>query len=273
MKTKILIPLALFVFFVPLLLSAQDCYVVMKIKGTIILEGTGHALLKDDQICGNDNVIFKSADAVAIVHSESKGRYTLKVSKSRISELENVLKSSVLAALSKSKNSLDTRSETEPLSEVLWDVYCVIGKYLIDTEEDKYSVNDNDYFTIRFIYNDSPYEIKLANEVNNIIIDKEIIKTQTAINKLPDFLEDVALYYYNSRNSDKPQIINTFDLTFPDEKILVDELSSYVMMLRTSGKSEETIQDELVQYMFNSYGKINKEPFLLWLNKEVMQKK
>ena len=266
MKTKILIPLTVFIFFVTVTLSAQDCYVVMKIKGTIILEGTGQALLKDDRICGNDNVIFKSTDAVAIVHSESKGRYTLKANKNRLSELESVLKYSVSAALSKSKNALDTRSETEPLSEVLWDVYCIIGKYIIDNEETMLPVNDNNYFTIRFKYNESPYEVKLSNEENKIVIDRETIRKQAGIQILPDYIEEVALYYYSSNN---PRIINTFDLTFPDQKTLAEDLSSYVMLLKTSGSPEEKIQDELVQYMFNSYGKVNRDYFLNWVNENV----
>ncbi len=269
MKTKILIPLTVFIFFVTVTLSAQDCYVVMKIKGTIILEGTGRALLKDDRICGNDNVIFKSTDAVAIVHSESKGRYTLKANKNRLSELESVLKYSVSAALSKSKNALDTRSETEPLSEVLWDVYCVIGKYIIDNEETMLPVNDNNYFTIRFKYNESPYEVKLSNEENKIVIDRETIRKQAGIQILPDYIEDAALYYQGSINSETPRIISTCDLNFPDEKLLAAELSNYVVLLKTSGSPEEKIQDELVQYMFNSYGKVNRDYFLNWVNENV----
>lgn len=269
MKTKILALLTLIILLITTTLSAQDCYVVMKIKGTIILEGSGKELQKDDRICGNDNVVFKSSDAVAVVHSESKGRYTLKISKSRISELEGTLKYTVSNALSKSKSSLDTRSETESLSDELWDVYCVIGKYLIDTEEDKYPANDKNYFTIRFKYNETPYEVKLTNENNKILIDREIIKKQTDIQNFPDYIEEVALYYRSSNNTDNPAVISTFDLTFPDEKNLATELSSFIVLLKASGSSEDKIQDELVQYMFNSYGKVNRDYFLKWVNENV----
>lgn len=81
MRVKIILLLTGVFLVSPLLLKGQDCYIIMKIKGTIVLESTGQVLQKDDQICGNDNVIFKTADAVAIVHSTSKGKYTLRAKK------------------------------------------------------------------------------------------------------------------------------------------------------------------------------------------------
>lgn len=104
---------------------AQDCYIIMKIKGTIVLESSGNQLSVNDQVCTGDNIIFKSSDAVAIVHSSSKGRYTIKPGKNRSNELEGIIKESVASALSKSKANLETRAEVN-LKNKFGDAYCLL---------------------------------------------------------------------------------------------------------------------------------------------------
>lgn len=269
MKTKISVLLPLILFLAPLMLKAQDCYIIMKIKGTIVLESTGQVLQKDDQICGNDNVIFKTADAVAIVHSTSKGKYTLRANKSRSSELEGVIASTVSSVLSKNKAALDTRSGDKPLAEEFGVMFCVLGNYELDLDEDKYPVGKDNYFMIRFKHKGNTYEIKLNNNSNTVYLEKETILTPLAKDEEVNNLEDVALYYCSIKNPENPMLINAFDLSFPDEKKLADELSNYVMLLRTSGKAEEEIQDELLKYMYDAYGNVNEESFLKWVKENV----
>ena len=272
MKTNIIILLSCILFIASSMVKAQECYIVIKIKGTIMLEGTDQILQKDDRICGNDNVIFKTADAVAVVHSASKGRYTLRAGKSRFSEIEGVLKYTVSSVLSKNKATLDTKSlDFEDLEDEkgFFDVYCIIDSYELKLFENEYSTNDDNYFMLRFKHNNTPFEIRLKNANNVVYLEKETIFAPLIKDEKQDKLEDVALYYYDIKNPDNPKIINAFDLSFPDEKKLADELSNYLMLLRTSGKTEEEIQDELIKYMFNAYGNVNNDNFLKWVNKNV----
>ncbi len=269
MKTKIITLLTGVFLLAPMLLKAQDCYIIMKIKGTIVLESTGQVLQKDDQICGNDNVIFKTADAVAIVHSTSKGKYTLRAKKSRTSEIEGVIISAVSSVLSKNKATLDTRSDDKPLIEEFGVVFCIIETYKLDLNENEYPAGKDNYFMIRFMYKDTPYKIKLRYNNNIVYMDKETIFTPLAKDVGLVMLEDVSLYYYDSKNPDNPKLINAFDLSFPEEKKLADELSNYVMLLKTSGKTEEEIQEEIIKYMYDAYGNVNEESFLKWVNENV----
>lgn len=256
----------------PILLKGQDCYIIMKIKGTIVLESTGQVLQKDDQICGNDNVIFKTADAVAIVHSTLKGKYTLRANKNRTSEIEEVIISTVSTVLSKNTanlSTLDTRGSDNLLIDDFGTSFCVIDNYELYLDEDEYPPGKDYYFMIRFIYKDSLIETKLENNNNVVYLKKEIIFKPLSKDAELTKLENVSLYYCSNKNPDKPQLINAFDLSFPDERKLKDELSNYIMLLRTSGKTEEDIQEELIEYMFDAYGNVDNENFLKWVNENV----
>jgi len=238
----------------------------MKIKGSIVLESTGQALQKDDKVCSNDNVIFKTADAVALVHSASKGRFTLRSNKSRLSELEGVIMLTVSSALSKTKKTLDTKSLDSEVRDEFDVVYCVIGKYDIPLIDAANTESEDNYFILRFKHNNDDHEIKLKSEENVISLDRETILKPLLKEYSYIILPDVALYYHSSNNPDEPKLIDAFDLLFPDEKSLAEDLSNFKVLLKTSGRSDEQIQDDLIVYMYNAYGAVNKDSFLKWLN-------
>ena len=267
MKTKYI--LLFILLLTPYLVKAQDCYIIMKIKGTIVLESTGQILQKDDQICGNDNVIFKTPDAAALVHSPSKGRYTLRANKSRIGELEGVITSAVSSALSKKTANLDTKSIDLPVKDEFDVVYCIIDEYEFTLEDGEYPVSDENYFMLRFKYKNSLKEIRLNNYSNVVYFNKQTIFSQLETGEGIDLIEDVALYYYSNQNKDNPKLIDAFDLSFPDEKMLANELSNFKVLLVNSGRPEEQIQDDLTVYMYNTYGMVSKSSFLKWVKDNV----
>lgn len=250
---------------------AQDCFIVMKVKGTIVIEGTGKTLQKDDQVCSSDNVIFKSKDAAAIVHSASKGRYTLKANKSRISEMEGMIVCAVSSALSKSKSTLDTRGNESTLEEELIERYCVIDSYNLTYNENELT-NDN-YFLLSFMLNEKSVEIRLNNKENNVFINRKIIMIPEIMESGQEYIDDAAIYLCSVNAPDKRKTVDAFDLTFPDKGRLKEELSGYIDLLKASGKTDELIPGELEKYMTDTYGKINKESFQVWVYKEIMQKK
>lgn len=262
--------LVLLVFLLsPFITNAQDCYIVMKIKGTIMLESTGQALKKDDQICGNDKVIFVTSDAAALVHSSSKGRYTLKSGKSRMGELEGVMSSVVSSALSKKTANLDTKSLDLQVKNEFDVVYCIIDEYKFALEDGEYPVSDDNYFILSFMHNNTLQEIRLKNSSNTVYLNRENILSQMKNDGDIYLIEDAALYYSNSENRNNPKLIDAFDLVLPDEKNLANELSNFKVLLRNSGRSEDVIKDDLIVYMYNAYGKVNNADFIEWLNKNV----
>ena len=269
MKTKSLILLPFLFLLIPSVLQAQDCYIIMKIKGTIVLESTGQILQKDDQICGDDKVIFKTSNAAALVHSSTKGRYTLKANKSRMGELEGVLVSAVSTALSKKTATLDTKSLEIPVREEFDVVYCLINEFELILDNGEYPFSDENYFMLRFKYKDTTYEIKLTNNNNIVYLNKQSILEQIEYDGETKLIEDAALYYYNIQSKDNLQIIDAFDISIPDEKTLANELSNFKVLLKNSGRSEDVIKEDLIVYMYNAYGTVSKNSFLKWLNENV----
>lgn len=269
MKLKLILLLFFILLMTPYLLKAQDCYIIMKIKGTIVLESTGQVLQKDDQICGDDKVIFKTPDAAALVHSSAKGRYTLKANKSKVGELEGVITSAVSSALSKKTANLETKSLDLPVRDVFDVVYCVIDKFEYTIDDNVFPVNDDNYFLIRFKYNNILQEIRLNNNNNIVYLNKQDISEKIANNGEINLIEDVALYYYSGQDSDNLKIVDAFDLSLPDEKALANELSNFKVLLKTSGRSDGQIQDDLIVYMYNAYGNVNKDSFLKWVSDNV----
>ena len=55
-----------------------DVYHVIHVRGTIQLKVSGKLLKTDDKISSEDEVVFKTPDAVAAVISPKKGRFTLR---------------------------------------------------------------------------------------------------------------------------------------------------------------------------------------------------
>jgi len=241
----------------------------MKLKGTIVLESTGQVLQKDDQICGDDKVIFKTSDAAALVHSSTKGRYTLKANKSKVGELEGVLISAVSSALSKKTANLETKSLDLPVREEFDVVYCILDKYEFTIDDSVYPVNDENYFMIRFKFNNISKEIKMDYNNNVVYLNKHTILEQIANDGGINLIGDVALYYISNQYSDNPKIVDVFDLSLPDENMLTNELSNFKVLLKNSGRSDEQIQDDLVVYMYNAYGNVNRDSFLKWVNNNV----
>lgn len=249
---------------------AQDCFIVMKIKGTIVIESTGRTLQKDDQVCSTDNVIFKSKDAAAIVHSTSKGRYTLKANKSRISELEGMIVCAVSSALSKSKSTLDTRGNDSEYEEDLSERYCLIDGYEFAVNES--NISDDNYFLLSFIHNGMPVEIRLNNKGNNVFIDRNTVMIPEIKESGQEYIDDAAIYLCSESAPGKRKAVYAFDLSFPDKEKLKEELSGYVDLLRLSGKADELIPEELEKYVTDTYGKINKSEFRNWLLDNILKK-
>lgn len=246
--------------------TAQDCYIVMKIKGSILLESTGKALQKDDQVCSSDNVIFKSKDAVAIVHSPTKGRYTLKANKSRISELEGMIVCSLNNALSKSKNTLDTRSGDNPDELDFGDRYCILDTYQLITALKGNEISSDNYFVLSFNLDEKPYEIKVRNEQNTIYLDRDAVMVQEIRQSGQDYIDDVALFLCSNSSPGTRKIIDAFDVSLPDKVKLSEELINYADLLRASGKTDDAIPGELEKYVSDTYGKINKDLFINLIN-------
>jgi hypothetical protein len=238
----------------------QDCFVVLKTKGTILSENTGMALKKDDQICSTDNVIFTTKDAVAILYSATKGKYTIKANKKSENEISGIFSSIISNVLSQSTGNTFTRPLTDDLKKSFYDPFYVIDSMNIYVNEEDYPLNEKAYFSIEYSHNQINCSQKLKGNKSNIIFNNE---TAYKINgsEIDQNSVDKVTLYYNDISKSK---IKSFALRFIDGNELKGELSAYTEELRAQGKGNKEILDNLIFYMNAVYGEFDSGYLYNW---------
>lgn len=263
MKVKFIFLLFAFSVFFAGILKSQ-CYTVLSIKGEIILEKTGQPIKEMDEICSDDKLKFSSADSKAAVLSPEQGRFILKVSgKKRNSDLAVFVKS----VLFQGTGNLSSRG-TVSLETEFEDEYFVTGINRLQIDVKNYPMTSDKFFFLRYKYKDKEVNKKLNFSSDTLFFDKEnIYKVDNEIIK-QDLIESVSLYYYEKENNTSTKIAN-FKLVFANETKLKAELNSYVTLLRKSGKDKPYIEEEVLLYIMDVYGKINVDNTKDWMNKNL----
>lgn len=241
---------------------SQDCYIVLKVKGTITLENTGEILQKDSKVCAGDNVSFGSPDAAAILYNSSNGRYTLKPNRSSESELSGIIRSLVSNALSTSHANVDTRGEEYDLKKLFKNNFYVIGSNEIFPDADDYPLTDSSYFYITFMYSEMTITSRLKNSKNSFFLDKRSVYTVDRKEIEQNEIDNVTLNYFNKNG----RSVKAFKLRFLDTESIRSELTPYITELRSSGKTDEEIINEVLYYIYDIYGPFSSDNLRKWLS-------
>lgn len=258
---KQLIVISIFTLLYAAHVFAQDCYIVLKVKGTITNVSTGEKLVKDTRVCSVDEISFDSKDAVAILYNSSNGRFTLKPNKNSESELSGMIKMIVSNALSSSRANVDTRAGEYDIKKLIKDNYYVIGKDEIFPDPDDYPLNDNNYFFIRYDHSGKTITSRLNNTKNSFFLDPNTVYNVDGRTIDQNEVVNVSLFYF-----DKKQIpVKTFKLNFLDTASIMNELTPYIDELKSTGKSNAEIVDEILFYIYDVYGPFNSENMRKWV--------
>ncbi len=264
MKTKNILLVFILVFLITGFLRSQ-CYTVLSIKGEIILEKTGQPIKEMDEICANDKLIFSSADSKAAVLSSEQGRFIIKMSGKK---KENDLKTFVKSVLFQGTGNLSSRG-TVSLETEFEDEYFVTGINKLQIDLKNYPMDSDRFFFLRYNYNGKEINKKLKFYGDTLIFDKESIYFVDNQKINQDKIESVTLYYYEKDKNTSTKIA-TFKLLFANEKKLIDELNSYISLLKKTGKDKTYIEDEVLLYIMDVYGKINIDNTKEWINKNLI---
>ncbi len=243
-------------------LFSQDCYIVLKVKGTIILESTGEKLEKDSRVCSVDEISFGSKDAVAILYNSSNGRFTLKPNKSSESEFSGMIKTIVSNVLSSSRANVDTRGEEYDIKKVITDPFYAIGSNTFFPDLDDYPLNDKNYFLIRYDHSGKTITSRLNNTNNSFSLDLNTVYSVDGNLIDQNEVDKVTLYYFN----EKEIPVKTFTLRFPDTAAVISELTPYISELKSSGKNNEEIINEILYYVYDVYGPFSPENLRRWVS-------
>lgn len=260
MKTKFTFYLFVLIFASPLLLWSQ-CYTVLSVKGEIISEKTGKPIQEMDEICANDKLKFSTADSKAAVLSSEQGRFIIKLSGNKRG---NELMAYVKSVLFQGTGNLNSRGVVT-LETEFEDLYFVTGINKLQIDSYGYPMNEDKFFFIRYKYNNNEINKKLKFSNDTLFFSKDDIYSVDGNSIEQDLIETVNLYYYEKDKNTSTKIAS-FKLVFADEAKLKKDLDSYVSLLKILGKDKAYIEEELLLYMMDVYGKINVDNTKEWMN-------
>ncbi|OQY04627.1 MAG: hypothetical protein B6I20_02715 [Bacteroidetes bacterium 4572_117] len=266
MKT---ISVILFAIFTTLNFQTENYYVI-KTKGDIYNETSSKNLVQGDAIKAGDKLKFTQKDAMALVISDNRGRFTIKYP-DRIEESEGALTVFVKNALiANQQNRLSTRSVAIQSTVKHLDSYFgdndfnVIGdKLVVKISKNYYPISRGYDIIARYFINDKEYGKELSATNQTMVLsrtkfelpgDKEV------------YVEDVDIFKMNV-TADEEDLISTINLRFIVKADLEKEFVTIINKFDDGRISKSKLKSLLVNYFNEFYGKTDE----FYLNQYISQ--
>ena len=252
--------------------DSNDIFYIIHVKGKIQIKSSGKMLETGKQVSSEEELVFKTPDAIAAVISPKKGRFTLKADNLKIrkkdSELVFFFKSCLFPSpkkISTRKGALNNLIDLHKHFSV--NSYLILGTAKVNINHEAFPMSDNSFFYVRYIYQGQTINKKLGYEGNILIIDKGSIYVVDAKQIAPEKTTDTRLYYYEKRKNKKPLStkIASFNPIFPDEEQLKSKIGLLISVLKDVGKNEKEIENEISVFLYEFYGKTDLENVRRWL--------
>jgi hypothetical protein len=259
--------------------QANEYYHIIKVDGTIVNTSTGKNLVPGDNIKPNDRLEFKSPYATALVISNTRGKFTLKMPENK-DLFDNKGDSKLLAMADNAVSPIDSRgmlatrgiglAEVKDLKTYLGaDNFFLIGKTLsVKLNKTVYPLSDNQFLV--FTYN-----LKSQNQSKKIgFLNQELMIDRDALIKSPDDLQqgnalkDVQVFKFD-KAANKSDLITKINLVFLDEEKVKQEFDVIVPFLKDQSMDRMHVIEYLKSYFNDVYGNTDAEVLFLTINKEV----
>jgi|GEM_PF-896983 len=243
----------------------QDCYTVLKIKGEAEVEKTGKAVAVNDELCSNDNLIFKDAKSVVVVHSTKKGRFTLKPYKASKNELvylvDDIIRNSTSTLMTKS-----FEFDIPVMPEFSGNRYCVVGTLRLPVDPVSFPMNEKFCFTLNYVCGEKNISVGIPFSCDTLILDKDNLFNKEDCPVNTEDIGSVSLFY-TEKNTENRKLINRFKLNFISEDELKTDIDNYLKIVKNDELSAPNLINDLYSYANFLYGKINGEFFTEWVSK------
>jgi hypothetical protein len=213
----------------------------------------------------DEDLDFATPNSRAAVINPEKGRFILSPgTQNQVSRA----KSNFLPAMSNistrggALNSLaDIQTQFSGEVSVLYSASWHINPY-------QFPMNEEYFFYIQYLYRGERINKKLPFTGNNLLFDREdILKVDDFTIEKPD-TPNAILYYYGKNGA---QYISAFELVFPDLKELSTE--ARIILEESSDDSYNRMVNELSGYIFEFYGKPDKQDVMQFMEKDMGLKK
>ncbi len=236
---------------------------VIKVDGTILLKKNNTVITKGSVLSPDDEIIFKSPNARAAVIIPGKGRYVL--------QNEQTNSSFTKAYLAPAMSNISSRSAAlnnlTALKEYFDGKYVIIDNIKIKVPKDKFPMDENSFFYIKYKYKGETVNKKLKHIDDTLIINRKDLLT---VDKKPipnPYISNMELIYLKKDNDNIKNIfINEFSPVFPKPEELKEEVSIILESMKEKSRQEKI--NEVFSFINDFYGKPDKENLEKWLSKE-----
>lgn len=270
----------LIAYFLLSCLSAQaqeEYYVVLHVKGKVSLTKSGELLKPNTQVSPNAKVTFSSPnDLVAVLHP-TKGRSIMKPSRnpeSGSSELIAFVKNTLVAGTGRASTragkftnfiEIDSFFTASPLMYYKGQVALIGPKVKFKVSQEAFPLNAKSFFFARYEYNGEVINKKMGFEGDAFILDKESLYKIDGQPITPSQIRNFQLFYRNATTNQSTFITKTKPNFVPEFKLReeVELLMEYYL----KDKGEEKIIEELLEYIADAHGKVDKDHLIEFLDK------
>lgn len=246
-------------------IQAQTNYKVIKVNGTIQYVRTGSQMTLGDIFADNENLNFESPNSRAAVINPEKGRFIL--TPRSASQLSGA-KSNFLPAMSNISTRGGALNSLNDIQNQFTGPVAILHQASWHINPYQFPIDENSFFYLQYQYNGEQINKKLLSEENNLVLSRdEILK----VDEQPIPAMDnpaVILYYYAAEGS---QYISSFELILPEMDMLITEAG--IILDEFTGQEYSRKVNELSGYLYEFYGKPDKEDVMLFLEKDFGLKK
>jgi hypothetical protein len=246
-------------------LLAQSDFKVIKVSGSILYVRTGSSMAQGDVFPEDEDLDFATPNSRAAVINPEKGRFILspgtqnQVSRSKSNFLPAMSNISTRGGALNSLADIQTQFSGEV--SVLYSASWHINPY-------QFPMSEETFFYVQYLYRGERINKKLPFTGNNLLFSREdILKVDDAPIEKPD-TPNAILYYYGKNGA---QYISAFELVFPDLHELAAE--ARIILEESADNSYNRMVNELSGYIFEFYGKPDKQDVMQFMEKDLGVKK
>ncbi len=237
-----------------------DNYKVIKVDGKITYVKSGKDLSTGDLFASNEKLTFGTQDSRAAVISSLNGRFVL------TPDAKGGNASNLLPAMSNVATRSGALINALDLKNHFSENYLLLEELELKINSEVYPMNKDNFFYLQYELNGEviPKKLNYRDDILELTA-KEIYTVDEKQLPIPEKTK-MSLYY---RNNDikKSTKISDFNLIAPNTENLKVELE--VILGELKSKEKEAISNEITAYLYEFYGKPQKENLNDWLEKHM----
>jgi hypothetical protein len=227
------------------------------VNGDIVLKAKGISLETGTVFSEKEDLLFRTEGATAAVINSQKGRLIFTNKNHNLSSASSNYLPSMYNISTRGSGTL---ASLKDLQAHFSGNYVILGTEKIEINSNNFPISDESFFFLKYIYKGESINKKLDHIGDTLIIDKKTLFTIDGKQiPCPDNT-NIALFYKKGADY---ILINNFDLIFPDAQQIRKEIQ--VILDEYKDKSINDKKSEIIYYINEFYGKIDKENLETWL--------